>query len=327
MRGGKCERSEVGANTFLQGWNKSPRWRVYFCGSFDKPASFKTFMGTNSNGEELERMTGEKEVEFSLNRLGAVFAFQDTEVQSRVGVSFISTEQACRNVNDEIPQGTELSDLKDAAQKDWEDSVLSKITTTEKDPEKLAQLYSALYFMNLLPTNKTGENPLWKSKEPYYDDIFTFWDTVCPVFPSLFTLFCPSKVSEVNTRQFRCTTSLFHILQPKAYEEFIRSWIDIWRHEGFMSDGRSSFWSGSVQAGSNVDNVFADAYVKGVRGEVDWDDAYEAMMTDAEVVPPLGDDNRDPGGSAKEGRGALSDWLAHGYITTKFVRSVTRAVE
>lgn len=136
-------------------------------------------MGTSPNGEELERLSEEKEVKFSLNRLGAIFTFQDTKVQSRVGVSFISTEQACRNVEEEIPEGTGLSDLKDAAQKEWEDSVLSKVTTTEKDPEKLAQLYSALYFMNLLPTNKTGENPLWESDEPYYDDIFTFWDTVC----------------------------------------------------------------------------------------------------------------------------------------------------
>lgn len=94
-----------------------------------------------------------------------------------------------------------------------------------------------------------------------------------------------------------------------------------------MSDGRSSFYNGAVQAGSNVDNVLADAYVKGVRGEINWDDAYEAMVTDAEVIPPIGDDNRDAGGSAKEGRGALSDWLEYGYITTKFYRSVTRAVE
>lgn len=43
---------------------------------------------------------------------------------------------------------------------------------------KLNQFYTALYFMNLLPTNKTGENPLWDSDEPYYDDIFTFWDIV-----------------------------------------------------------------------------------------------------------------------------------------------------
>lgn len=117
-------------------------------------------------------------MDFSLNRLGAVFSFKDTEVKSRVGVSFISTDQACRSVNNEIPDGTSLSKLRDDTRKEWEDKVLSKVTTTETDPELLARLYSALYFMNLLPQNKTGENPLWESEEPYYDDIFTFWDTV-----------------------------------------------------------------------------------------------------------------------------------------------------
>ncbi|KEZ41153.1 putative glycosyl hydrolase protein [Scedosporium apiospermum] len=292
-----------GYGRYDNGWNKAPTWVVYFCGYFDKPATYKTFLGTRPDGEDLDWYEERDKVDFSLNRLGAVFSFKDTEVKSRVGVSFISTDQACRNVNNEIPDGTSLSKLRDDTRKEWGDKVLSKVTTTETDPELLARLYSALYFMNLLPQNKTGENPLWESEEPYYDDIFTFWDT------------------------FRCTTSLFHILQPETYEEFIRSWVDIWRHEGFMSDARSSFWNGAVQGGSNVDNVFADAYVKGVRGKINWEDAYQAMVTDAEVAPPPGTDNRDAGGSAKEGRGALPDWLSRGYITTKFARSVTRAVE
>jgi hypothetical protein len=56
---------------------------------------------------------------------------------------------------------------------------------------KLNQLYSALYFMHLLPTKKTGENPSWQSSEPYYDDMFTFLDIVCLTcsFLMLFFLF------------------------------------------------------------------------------------------------------------------------------------------
>lgn len=60
----------------------------------------------------------------------------------------------------------------------WNSQIFSKVTTTETNTTKLSQLYSALYFMNLLPQNKTGENPLYQSEEPYWDDIFTFWDTV-----------------------------------------------------------------------------------------------------------------------------------------------------
>lgn len=111
------------------------------------------------------------------------------------------------------------------------------------------------------------------------------------------------------------------------YEEFIRSLVDIWRHEGFMPDARSSFFNGATQGGSNADNVLADAYVKGVRGSINWDDAYAAMVTDAETVPPNNNDPRDRSGSTKEGRGALPDWHKHGFITRAFGRSVTRAVE
>jgi putative alpha-1,2-mannosidase len=99
-------------------------------------------------------------------------------VVSRVGVSFISESQACANVNAEIPQGTSLATVRQGTRDAWNSQVLSKVTTTDTNVTKLNQLYSALYFMHLLPTNKTGENPLWDSGEPYYDDIFTFWDTV-----------------------------------------------------------------------------------------------------------------------------------------------------
>lgn len=99
-------------------------------------------------------------------------------MKSRVGVSFISTSQACDNVNSEIPADKTLASVRQATRDAWNVEVLSKVRTSETDVKKLNQLYSALYFMNLLPTNKTGENPLWESEEPYYDDIFTFWDTV-----------------------------------------------------------------------------------------------------------------------------------------------------
>jgi putative alpha-1,2-mannosidase len=120
---------------------------------------------------------------------------------------------------------------------------------------------------------------------------------------------------------------LLHILQPTAYEELIRSVIDVWRFEGFMPDARSSFFNGATQGGSNADTVLADAYVKGVRGGINWNDGFKAMLTDAETVPPNNNDPRDPSSSTKEGRGALPDWIKLGYITTKYARSVSRAIE
>ncbi|KAJ6444385.1 glycosyl hydrolase, family 92 protein [Purpureocillium lavendulum] len=293
----------MGHGTYDNGWNRAGPWTVYFCGNFDAAATYKTFLGVDKTSDKLAEFSTKPSYQSDSARLGAVFTFNQTSVVSRVGVSFISATQACSNVDAEIPATSTLSKVRQDTRDAWNTQVFSKVTTTETNTTKLHQLYSALYFMHLLPTNKTGENPLWKSNEPYYDDIFTFWDT------------------------YRCTTALLHILQPSYYEELLRSMIDIWRHEGWVSDARSSFANGAVQGGSNGDNVFADAFTKGVRGKVNWTDAFDSMVKNAEVVPQNNNDPRDPTGSTKEGRSALPDWLEHGFITTKFSRSVSRAIE
>jgi putative alpha-1,2-mannosidase len=116
-------------------------------------------------------------------------------------------------------------------------------------------------------------------------------------------------------------------LNPVAYETIIRGLIDIWRHEGWLPDARSSNFNGATQGGSNADNVLAEAYVKGVRGQVDWEDGYAAVKKDADVTPPNNDDPRAPDSSTKQGRGALPNWLEFSYIAPNFTRAVSKAVE
>lgn len=43
-----------------------------------------------------------------------------------------------------------------------------------------------------------------------------------------------------------------------------------------------SFCKGFSQGGSNADVVIADAFLKGITDGVDWDTAYEAVISDAE---------------------------------------------
>lgn len=238
------------------------------------------------------------------DRLGGVFTFDNvTQVISRVGISWISTQRACQYLDNEIPAGTTLTTLVDNSKTKWNAEVFNKITTVGADNDSLTLLYTSLYGMHLLPSNRTGDNPGWQSAEPYYDDIFTFWDL------------------------FRCTTPLFHVLQPMAYEELLRSIIDVWRHEGWLPDARSSNFNGRTQGGSSADNILADAYVKGLRGAINWDDAYAAMQTDAEKTPPNNNDPSARDSSTAQGRGALPDWLNYGYITPTYTRAVTRGVE
>lgn len=92
--------------------------------------------------------------------------------------------------------------------------------------------------MHLMPSNRNGENPLWELGEPSWDEIYTCW------------------------RIFRNTVSLYHLLQPAYYEGLIRALIDIWRHEGYMLDGRSGNYNGLTQGWSDADNILVDAYVR-----------------------------------------------------------------
>lgn len=100
------------------------------------------------------------------------------------------------------------------------------------------------------------------------------------------------------------------------------------RHQGYLPDGRSGNWNGLVQGGSNADNVLADAYVKGLRGSINWTEAYAAMVKDAEVTPYNTFDPTDLTASTKEGRGALDDWINIGYVAVDHnTRCISRTVE
>jgi predicted alpha-1,2-mannosidase len=283
-----------GSSIYNNGWNLSPDWTIYFCGKFNqRPLHSWTYYGNSSGLRTPVSGTA---------RLGGVFTFAEAKLTSRVGVSFLSSEKACENL-EEISGNTELHTLVEVAKSKWNEEIFNKVQISSNSLDDLQLVYSSLYGIFLIPSNRTGENPEWNYGEPYFDDVFTLWDT------------------------HRCHTALFHIVQPEAYEQFIRSLIDIWRHDGFMPDARSSNFNGRVQGGSNADNVLADAYVKGVRGSVNWEDGFSAMQTDAGVVPANNFDPKSPDSSTKEGRGALPDWLQYGYITPRFSRAVSRAVE
>lgn len=51
---------------------------------------------------------------------------------------------------------------------------------------------------------------------------------------------------------------------------------------GKLPDCRMSFCKGFSQGGSNADIVIADAYIKNLTEGIDWETAYEAVLSDAE---------------------------------------------
>jgi len=65
-----------------------------------------------------------------------------------------------------------------AAIREWNRDVFAKIKVPTDDSQNrtnLVLLYSSLYFMHLLPSDRSGENPLWQSDEPSWDDFYASW--------------------------------------------------------------------------------------------------------------------------------------------------------
>lgn len=311
----------TGYTSIAGGWCIGAPVTVYICGEFDTPPNTaQAFKGKNTfpvsrhyrsfdNAETpLPTFTGTTAQSGPLNdRVGALFSWKNaTQVKSRVGISFMSVDKACSYKDAEISTWS-IKDTMQQARNEWNRDVFSKVrvdTSESANRTRLALLYSSLYFMHLIPSERIGENPLWESEEPYWDDFYTMWDL------------------------FRNQVSLWHLIQPSYYESMLRALIDIFRHEGWAPDGRSGNYNGLVQGGSNADNVLADAYVKGLRGSINWTDGYAAVKKNAEVLPYFDENPVDPQGSLKEGRSALDDWIPLGYVSAdRNSRAVSKTVE
>lgn len=226
------------------------------------------------------------------------------EILSRVGVSFISTDQACSNAETEIPD-FDFDATLTAAQNTWQDALGAiEVVAGGASSDLQTVFWSAVYRNSISPQDYSGENPLWSSEEPYYDSYYCIWDS------------------------FRSIHSLTSLLDPHSQTLMIRSLIDIYRHEGYLPDCRMSLCKGYTQGGSNADVLLSDFFVKNISNpSIDWQTAYEAMITDAEQEPAVW---------SVEGRGGLQSWKSLGYIPVDdfdpygvgpFTRSISRTVE
>ena len=268
----------AGSTSITGGWNKQPNtYTVYFFAKTDTAAaSWGTWLDGNLQ-------PGSKSANGHANsKAGAWLTFATKAgrpVLMKIGISFISVEQARRNLAAEIP-GFDFAATHAAALAKW-NLALAKIEIKGATAEQQQIFYTAIYHTMLMPTDRTGENPLWKSVEPYYDDYYAIWDI------------------------FRTSGPLLTLIAPERETAIVRSLVDIYRHDGFLPDARSGNFNGRTQGGSNAEFMITDAYVKGLKG-IDWATAYAAAVHDAEVSPA---------DHFKEGRGGLDDWRNLGYVS------------
>ncbi len=254
-----------GYSTIRGGWNNGDAYTVFFTLQSDHPFSAHTDAANQK----------------------AHLTFSDTCIQVKVGISFVSTMQARRNIT---PKDFDRQLV--AVHEAWT-PLLSRITPHTTDERQLRMFYTALYHTMLMPVDRSGENPKWRDT-PYYDDYYAIWDT------------------------YRTSSPLLLLIAPNRQRDIIQSMLHIYRREGYLPEGRSGNCNGRTQGGSNAEVVLADACVKHLDG-IDYEWALEAMLHDA-TVPPGGNEE-------KEGRGGLSYYNTLGYIPYGVDRAGNRTIE
>ena len=205
----------------------------------------------------------------------------------RYGISFISVEQAKKNLQKEIPAWG-LAKVKDAAKARW-NAVLGQIAVEGGTEAQRRVFYTALYrcFERMINITEDGryysgfDHKVHEDARPFYVDNW-LWDT------------------------FRALEPLQTLLNPEMEADKIQSYVRMYQQSGVMPTFAILTGNYACMNGNHSAPWFADAWFKGVRN-FDLPTAYEGVRKRSLEVTML------PWSLAA--RGPLDEFYsAHGYM-------------
>lgn len=195
---------------------------------------------------------------FSLGKVEA-----GTEVEVKVGISYVSVENARRNLETEVGAKS-FDEVRTAAHAKWSEA-LGRIRVEGGSDSDRTIFYTALYHALLHPnllSDVNGEYPMMESGktgvavgyERY--TVFSLWDT------------------------YRNLHQLLTLVYPERQLDMVRSMVEMSKEWGWLPRwelyGRETF----TMEGDPAIPVIVDSYLKGLR-DFDVEAAYEAMKRSA----------------------------------------------
>jgi predicted alpha-1,2-mannosidase len=183
-------------------------------------------------------------------------------IQVKVGISYISVEQARRNLEREIPDW-DFNRIKSAARATW-NNALSAISITGGTDRQRTIFYTALYRSLGRMTDITEDGHYFSGYDHavhdaqghdfYVDD--GLWDT------------------------FRSLHPLQLLLDPRQQEDMIDSYLSMYEQSGWMPSFPSVAGEQAVMIGHHAAIFIADVYAKGYR-DFNVAEAYHAVRKNA----------------------------------------------
>ncbi|KAI1300955.1 glycoside hydrolase family 92 protein [Xylaria venustula] len=298
----------------------------------DKPETFSGFFVSRfsepfiSYGTTLGRNISEGNRNSSGESLGAYVRFTPdiTRVEVRTGISFVSIEQARRNLDIEMPDSTPFEDTVEQAKAMWLDKLgritIEGVNNTDEEHDQRTIWYTGLFHALQYPNDfsePTGNAPgsprvfyngytdsIHTSNESYYQS-WSIWDT------------------------YRAEHSLLTLLAPERVNGMMQSLLDI-----FDWSGRLPMWANMVETNimiaTNADVVLSNALSRGFRSfniSKAWaavrKDAYEPPERDTELLYY----DREPD-TPYEVRAGLTSYMDHGWVDNdRWSESASRTLD
>ena len=293
---------------YLSTADRRSYYTLYFVASFDRPF---TSTGTwhdsavHPGATEAHGGTGYGDDGFPPHGKGSgawVGFAPANDVHVRVAISYVSLANARANLAAEIPKGTSLTQVREHAQKKWNDA-LGRVTIKGGTPDQRTTFYTALYHVLLQPTTFSDEDGEYRGFDQEIHRVagnqhvqyanFSGWDV------------------------YRSQLQLLTWLMPRIGSDFAQSlynqarqnhgdW-DRWTHDSGATH---------VMAGDPSVPALAAIYAFGGR-DFDLQDAYASLKRAATV--PTARDLSDQGCNVEcvGQRPSLDQWLKLHYIAAK----------
>lgn len=281
---------------------------LYFVARFSEPAttygiwkkSHKTegveTQWMQSHGESYNGKTLLKEgfmQEVVGDSIGAYMRYNfdaPTNVELRVGISYVSVANARENLEKEVGNKP-FKEILAETRKEWNEN-LSRIEVEGGTEEDKIKFYTALYHTLIHPSTLNdfnGEYPKMGTRETLKTDgtrytVFSLWDT------------------------YRNLHQLMSLVYPEQQSNMINSMLRIYKESGWLPKWELNATETTTMVGDPAGIIITDTYLKGIQ-DFDVALAYEAMVKSADQ---LKDNPLRPG---------LEDYLKYGYLTTTTTNS------
>ncbi|MCG6186339.1 GH92 family glycosyl hydrolase [Maribellus maritimus] len=260
---------EIISDTEIQGLRKSRRWAteqfVYFYAKFSKP--FRTY-GIALNDTVVE---GIKKADGQNIRAFVQFDTKENEqILVKVGISAVDIEGAKKNLEAESP-GWNFEKVVNKAKEEW-NTFLSKIEVEGGTEKQRRIFYTGLYHTAIAPNIFMDVDRRYRGvdhqihKADGFDNytVFSLWDT------------------------FRANMPLYTIIDPARYNEWIKTFLEMYRIGGRLPQWELAGNYTGVMIGYHTHSVILDGYQKGIR-DFDAELAFEAMKKRVESISYFND--------------------------------------